>query len=677
MIIYEKNFHLRFKDNRMNLYKYIFSILYIIFIFGEAMETKPYGSWISPISSNDVVKKSIKFGQIHIDQNTIYWTEGRPEEKGRVALVEKTVSSMEKDSLENFYNIRTTAHEYGGKCFFVQNKIIYFVNYSDQQIYKKSKDQIEQLTNLDNHRFADFVIDSHGKYLYGVCEKHSPDKVTNMLICLNIETKHIDIIASGFDFYMSPRLSPDNLKLTWVCWNHPNMPWDGTELWLADINGPHIKNAQQLAGDINESIVDPSFSETGDLFFISDKSGWWNFYKYKNDQISAVCPCEIEFGRPAWIFGESTYSFIKIGSSLKIAARGLIKGISCLYLIDIDHKKKEILDSPFTYISHIYTLDDKIIFIGASASQQNALVAYDIKSSSYEILKQSQKISLDLEDISQPSAFTFSTEKGQMAYGFYYPPTNKNYQAPSDEKPPVIVECHGGPTAQVFPRFNMEYQYFTSRGIAVFDINYGGSCGYGRLYRDRLRGNWGLVDVFDCENGAKHLIEKGLIDKNRIVIKGGSAGGFTTLASLAFTDIFKAGVSYYGVGDLVALAQETHKFEAKYLDNLIAPYPRHKELYLQRSPINNLEKFSAPVLLFQGSEDKVVPKTQAEIMYEALKKKGLPTAYILFEGEGHGFRISSNIKKALEAELYFYSQIFNFPLSEKISKIKIENLKTK
>ncbi len=655
----------------------IFSLLANLTLLtsGETMQQKPYGSWSSPISSDTVVEKSIKFCQVHIDGNNIYWTEGRPEEKGRVAVVKMSENSKPVDVVDNMYNVRSRVHEYGGKSFTVHKGVTYFVNFKDQQIYKHTQKETIKLTNLETYRFADLVASPDGKYLYCIAEEHKGLEVNNMVCCLDIESKQLTILAKGYDFYMSPAISPDGKKIAWVSWNQPNMPWDGSELWLADVEGSKISNAKQIAGDLKISIVDPSFSPKNELYFISDKSGWWNFYRYKNSSIEAICPCEVEFGRPMWIFGDSTYGFIKDGPNLKIAARGITKGIASIYLIDIEHKTKKVLDLPFTSISNIYTLNNKIIFTASSPTTTSSLVEYDIKSHDFKILKQSQKINIDPGYLSEPIAVSFPTEGGHTAYGFYYPPTNKDFKGKDGEKPPLIIKSHGGPTAQVFPVLNMEYNYFTSRGIGIFDVNYGGSTGYGRAYRDRLNSNWGIVDVQDCENAAKYLIEKGLADKDRIGIRGGSAGGYTTLAALAFTNTFKVGVSYYGVSDLIALATDTHKFEGRYLDKLVAAYPQHKKIYIERSPINNLEKLSCPILLLQGSEDKVVPQAQAKMMFDALVKKGLPTSYVLFEGEGHGFRSSPNIKKALESELYFYSKMFHFPINEKIQKIKIENLK--
>lgn len=645
------------------------------FILGEAMQEKAFGSWDSPISSDTVIKKSIKFCQTQVENETIYWTEGRPEEKGRIALVCQEPGSPPRDVLDKTYNIRSAVHEYGGKSFSVKNNVVYFVNFEDQQIYKFQNNQVDPITNNDDHRFIDLVISPCNNFLYCVAEKHHNHIVSNFICAINLETRELTTLHQGFDFYMGLTLSPDGKKLAWVCWNQPNMPWDGSQLWLAHIKATTLSQANQIAGSLEEAIVDPSFSKNGDLYFLSDKSGWWNFYIYKNDSIEAICPTAIEFGRPMWIFGESTYSFINWKGSLKIIARGIKKGISCLYMIDIATKQKEPLSLPFTYISNIQTLGDKIIFTASSPKTTSCLVEYSLKNEKYHILKHSQDIELDPGNIAEPIAIAFPTEKGETAYGFYYPPTNKDFKGLKDEKPPVIVKCHGGPTAQVFPTLSMEYLYFTSRGIGIFDINYGGSTGYGRDYRQRLKHQWGIVDVQDCENAAKYLVKNGYADKDRIAIKGGSAGGYTTLAALTFTKTFKVGVSYYGVSDLIALAEESHKFEARYLDQLVAAYPIHKNIYEKRSPIKNLEKLSSPILFLQGGRDFVVPPNQSKMMYEALLKKGLPTAFILFEEEGHGFRSGPNIKTSLESELYFYSKIFNFPIVQKNPKIKIENMK--
>lgn len=653
---------------------YLLSLQLLFHDTGDTMQTKAYGSWNTPISSDMVVEKSHAIDRVHVDKTSIYWTERLPEDNGRVAL-KKFHSKGIIEALPNTTNVRTKAHEYGGKCFTVQNGTIYFVSYKDQQLYMLSQDKLRQITDLPDYRFADFVVDQSGRYIYSVAETHTNGTVENSLICVDTKLSNVIQIASGYDFYMCPRISQDGKKITWVSWNQPNMPWDGSELWIADIEGSSLSNATLVAGGISEAIVDPLFSDDGHLYYISDKSGWWNFYRLENEQSKPICPKELEFGRPMWVFGDSTYCFVNVNGKQSIVASGTNKGVDCLYLIDVEKGKLSELSTPYTCINNLYTLEEnEVVFTASSPKSPQTLIRLNLKTEEFSTIKTSQEIHVDESYISKPLPIAFPTEKGETSYGFYYPPHNPDVKAPSDEKAPVIIKCHGGPTANVYPNFSMQTQYFTSRGIGVFEINYGGSTGYGRAYRERLNKNWGIVDIQDCENGAKYLIKQGLADPHKIVIKGGSAGGYTTLAALTFTDTFSAGVSYYGVSDLIALAEDTHKFEARYLDHLIDVYPTRKDIYQKLSPINSVEKLSCPVLLLQGSEDKVVPKEQAEVMFEALKRKKIPTAYILFDGEGHGFRNSENIKKALESELYFYSKIFNFPVDKSLPKLKIENL---
>ena len=465
-------------------------------------------------------------------------------------------------------------------------------------------------------------------------------------------------------------------QLAFFAWNHPNMPWDGTELFLADINSDgSLSNIQHIAGGVNESIFQPRFAPDHSLYFISDQTGWWNLYRYDGKKIEACFPVEGEFGIPLWIFGTSRYDFISDEKGYRIACIYTIKGTDFLALLYPFEKKLDTLPLSFTSYSDLYVCGSKLIFKGASPIAIRSVLSYDLISKQIETLRKSKEIDLDPGYISLPETIEFTTKGGIAAFGFYYPPNNKDFISQQDEKPPLIVHCHGGPSTHVNPSLNLEIQYWTSRGFGLLDVNYGGSTGYGRKYRERLKDNWGTVDIDDCTNGALYLANQGRVDKKRLAIQGGSAGGYTTLACLTFRNVFSAGASYYGVSDLETLAKDTHKFESRYLDGLIGPYPACKERYRQLSPIHHTEKLSCPLILFQGSEDKIVPPDQSEKMYEVLKKKGIPVAYLLFAEEQHGFRIADNIKKALDAELYFYSKIFKFTPADRIDPIQIENLK--
>lgn len=450
------------------------------------------------------------------------------------------------------------------------------------------------------------------------------------------------------------------------------MPWDGTELWVADVQEDgSVTNPVRVAGGVDESIFQPEWSPAGELHFISDRSGWWNLYRWREDGIEALCPMEAEFGLPQWGFGMSTYAF---ESADRIVCAYIEQGFSKLAVLDKTTGELEKIESPFTRIDGVRAAPGRAVFIAASPTEAARIVRFDLDNRRFETLRRSSELTIDPEYISAPQAVEFPTEDGLTAHAFYYPPRNPDFIAPENERPPLLVMSHGGPTAATSPTLRLSIQYWTSRGVAVLDVNYGGSAGYGREYRERLTGRWGVVDVDDCVNGAKYLTERGLVDGGRLAITGGSAGGYTTLCALTFRDAFKAGASHYGVSDLEALEVDTHKFESRYTHKLVAPYPERADLYRERSPIHHTNLLSAPVIFFQGLEDKIVPPNQAEMMVNALRAKGLPVAYITFEGEQHGFRQAANIKRALDGELYFYSRVFGFELADAVEPVPIENL---
>lgn len=450
------------------------------------------------------------------------------------------------------------------------------------------------------------------------------------------------------------------------------MPWDGTELWVGELSRDgSVTQRRLVAGGIDESIFQPEWSPGGTLYFTSDRTGWWNLYRWHDNRIDAVCPMDAEFGEPQWTFGGSLYGF---DSESKIICTYWKNGQSYLAEIDTRTGTLSTIEIPYSAIARIQTSAGRAVLIVASATEPTCIIQLNLATRVLEVLRRSRDVAADSGYISAPRPIEFTTENGQTAHGIFYPPENCVYMAPENEKPPLLVMSHGGPTSATSVSLRYAIQFWTSRGIAVLDVNYGGSSGYGRAYRERLKGQWGIVDVDDCVNGARHLAETGQVDGNRLAIRGGSAGGYTTLCALTFRDTFKAGASHYGISDLQALAKDTHKFESRYLDGLIGPYPLRLDRYLERSPIHFTERLAAPMILFQGLEDKVVPPNQAEMMVEAVRAKGLPVAYLTFEGEQHGFRKAENIKRVLEAELYFYSKVFGFDLAQAIEPVKIDNL---
>ncbi len=642
-------------------------------------ETAAYGSWKSPITADLIVAGTIGLGSIALDGEDVYWIEGRPSEGGRSVIVRHTPDGQTIDMTPPPFNARTRVHEYGGGSFFVTDGTIYFSNFADQRLYRQTADtQPQPLTSEANVRYADGVMDKQRDRIICVQEDHSGDgEVVNRIVSINIKNgEDIQILAEGNDFYASPRLSPDGSQLCWSSWNHPNMPWDGTELWLAQINTDgSLGETKFVAGGTEESIFQPQWSPEGILYFVSDRSKWWNLYRVlgvaETATIDPLYPLNAEFGKPQWVFGMSTYVFTAANHILCSFTQN---GIWHLATINTTKKHLQQIETTYTSIASLTAKGERVCFLGNSPTEPTSVIELNLSTGAIEILKCSTDLEIDSGYLSIPESIEFPTENGHTAYGLYYRPTNKDYTPPTTEKPPLLVKSHGGPTAATSSSLSLKIQYWTSRGFALLDVNYGGSTGYGREYRQRLKDNWGIVDVDDCVNGAKYLAQEGLVDGNRMAISGGSAGGYTTLCALTFKDVFKAGASYYGVSDLEALATDTHKFESRYLDGLIGPYPEKKDIYQQRSPINFSERLSCSVIFFQGLEDKIVPPNQAEKMVDVLKQKGLPVAYVAFAGEQHGFRRSENIKRALDGEFYFYSRVFEFKPAENLEVVEIINL---
>jgi dienelactone hydrolase len=643
-------------------------------------QVAPFGSWKSPITSDLIVSETIGLGPVALDGEDVYWIEMRPGEGGRNVLVRRTSDGEKVDVTPSPFNVRTRANEYGGGSFVVHQGTVYFSNFADQCLYRQTLGgEPQQLTlpgtSPSSLRYADAVIDESRDRIICVREDHTGGghEPINTLVSINLHNgEDVQILVSGSDFYSSPRLSPDGTQLAWLSWNHPNLPWDGTDLWVASLTAEGLLGEpQHIAGGVDESIFQPEWSPDGVLHFVSDRTGWWNFYRFTEGKIAPLCEMAAEFGLPQWVFGMSTYAF---ESSNRIICTYTQAGIWHLARLDLKTQQLQRIETPYTEISSLHAANGKVVFCAASPTQSTCVVQMDTTTGEIEVLRRSSQMEIDPGYLSIPQSIEFPTEQGLTAYAFFYPPQNRDYVAPTGEKPPVVVKSHGGPTSATSSQLNLRIQYWTSRGFAFLDVNYGGSTGYGREYRRRLDSQWGIVDVDDCANAARYLAERGEVDENRMAIAGGSAGGYTTLCALTFRDTFKAGASYYGVSDLEALATDTHKFEARYLDRLIGPYPERKDLYQARSPIHFTDRLSCPVIFFQGLEDKIVPPNQAEMMVAALKAKGLPVAYVPFEGEQHGFRRAENIKRALDGEFYFYSQVFGFKPAETLEPVLIENL---
>jgi dipeptidyl aminopeptidase/acylaminoacyl peptidase len=635
----------------------------------------PYGSWKSPITADVVAAGEVGLEQVRLDGVDVYWTERRSQEAGRKVIVRRSPDGRAADITPVGFNARTRVHEYGGGDYAVSNGTIIFSNFADQRLYVQ-RPGLEPwlLTPAADMRYADGQIDRWRNLFFCVREDHTGHgEAINAVVSIDLKAENAGkILVSGNDFYSTPRLSPNGSRLAWLTWCHPNMPWDGTELWVGKVNEDgSIDEAVKVAGGINDSIFQPEWSPEGTLYFVSDRSGWWNIYRWRDNQVEPLCSMDAEFGQPQWVFASALYGF---ASERRVVCSYTKNGRDYLAMLDTVTRTLNDIELPFTAISQVRVAGDRIVFIGASSTEPTSIASLNLATRELEVLRRSREIAVDAGYLADPRAIEFPTEGGRAAHGHFYPPRNRDYAAPANKKPPLVVMSHGGPTSSSSASLKYSIQYWTSRGIAVLDVNYGGSSGYGRKYRERLRGQWGIVDVDDCVNGARYLVTAGEVDSNRLAIRGGSAGGYTTLCALTFRDVFKAGASHYGISDLEALARDTHKFESRYLDGLIGPYPERRDLYIERSPIHFTDRLACPMILFQGLEDKVVPPNQAEKMVEAVRAKKLPVAYLTFEGEQHGFRKAENIKRVLEAELYFYSKVFGFELADPIEPVKIENL---
>ena len=635
----------------------------------------PYGSWKSPITSDLIVAAAIKLGQIALDGEEVFWTEMRPAEGGRYVVVRRSPDGRTADVTPPPFNARTRVHEYGGGAAVVADGTIYFSNWEDQRIYRQDPgDRPRPITPEGALRYADGGIDRRRGRLICVREDHTvAGEPVNTLVRLDLGgggAAHV--LVSGNDFYASPRISPGGSQLAWLTWNHPNMPWDGTELWVGELRADgSLGRTGRVAGGVDESIFQPEWSPDGVLYFVSDRTGWWNLYRWRDGRVEPVIEMEAGFGRPQWLFGMSTYAFASAG---RIICTYIGQGAWRLASLDVATGGLDLIETPYTEIEYVRAAPGRAVFLAGSPAEPTSVVQLDLATGQLDVLRRSSQVAVAPGYLSSPRAIEFPTESGLTAHAFFYAPKNVDYAAPPGERPPLLVLSHGGPTSARFGTLDPGIQYWTSRGIAVLDVNYGGSTGYGRAYRQRLEGQWGVVDVDDCVNGARYLAGQGEVDGDRLIIRGGSAGGYTTLCALTFRHAFKAGASYYGVSDLEALAQEMPKFESRYLDRLVGPYPERKDLYRERSPIHFTDRLSCPVIFFQGLEDQVVPPNQAESMVEALRARGLPVAYVPFEGEQHGFRRAENIKRAFDAELYFYSRVFGFELADPVEPVPIENL---
>ena len=642
-----------------------------------------------------------------MDGDDIYWLEGRPQEGGRYALVRWRPDGSVAEITPSGFNVRTRVHEYGGGAYTVRDGVVYCVDFGDQRVYRivasgagDSAHAPEPLTPAGAWRYADFEVDAARRRLICVREDHTQEghEAINTIVAIQLgpaeaghyvrgaETGHAleldagTVLASGYDFYSTPRLSPDGRTLAWLSWRHPAMPWDGTELWVADVDASGaLAHARRVAGGERESIYQPGWAPDGTLYYVSDREGWWRLYRSdrsegsegSNRSVVRNAPADAEFGRPEWVFGTSTWA--SAGAS-RLIVSFTQRGRWRLGSVDVASGVLTEMTPALQPQEWIAANVTHAAIVAGSDMMSDRIVRIDLATGEAATIHVASSSQVDPGYLSAPEAIEFPTDAGEVAHAFYYAPQNKDFRAPAGEAPPLVAISHGGPTAAADATLSLEIQFWTSRGFALVDVNYRGSSGYGRPYRERLNGQWGIVDVADVVSAAQYLCRRGLADPRRLAIRGGSAGGYTTLAALTFHGgVFTAGASYYGISDLEVLEIDTHKFESRYSHSLVGPYPAARELYRARSPIHFIERLACPLILFQGLEDKVVPPNQSQMMADAVRAKGLPVAYLAFEGEQHGFRKAETIVRCLEAELYFYGKVFGFTPADRIEPVPIAN----
>ena len=661
----------------------------------SSSNTTAHGLWPSPISAALVAAGATPLSQLAVggvDGRTVLWLAGRASEGGRNTLLcQRFAADADGSAADELtalpYNVRSRVHEYGGGAYTVDGDTLYFSHFADNRLYRvdihASAPAVAVTPEVPGRRYADFVPDRRHQRLIGVAEQHAQPAADgahvypeNMLCAIGYDGTST-VLARGHDFYAAPRLSPDGRWLAWLTWDNPRMPWQGTELWLAEVlDGGALTTPRLIAGGAKEAICQPEWSPDGLLYFVSDSSGWWNLYRLADTSIEALWPMAAEFATPHWVFGNSMYGFL---SATELVCTYIEDGVSHLARLrlgaDGDNHFDEI-DTPYQDIRELRVGPDFVAVLAGSPTIALELACIKLDSLERQVLVRSIAALPALAYLSVPDSISYPSTGGRTAHAFFYPPHNADISAPVGAKAPLIVISHGGPTSMTSSTLKLATQFWTSRGFGVLDVNYGGSTGYGREYRDALLGQWGIVDVDDCIAGARHLVACGLADGDRLIIRGGSAGGLTTLCALTFHDVFKVGASHYGVSDLAGLDNDSHKFEAQYLRSLIGPLDVAPAIYQARSPIYHTDKLARPMIFFQGLDDKVVPPPQSEQMVAALRRRGVPVAYVAYEGEGHGFRQAANIIRTLDAELYFYRRIFALVDAEPDAQapVRIDNL---
>jgi dipeptidyl aminopeptidase/acylaminoacyl peptidase len=635
----------------------------------------PYGSWDSPLRAEVLSGGRVAMSDLRSVDGRLYWTETIPSAGGISGLFTAAAAESGTRVSPEGVNVRTRVHEYGGAPFVASGGHVYYSNYADQRLYTFGSDGNATALTPVGYRYADCAATPGTTALICVREDHTdPKEVRNAIVRIPLPAAGGagEVLYAASDFVAYPRPSPDGRRLAFIAWNHPNMPWDGTELHVAELAKDGLATLTTVAGGATESVLEPQWDADGTLYFLSDRGGYWNLYARQGADSRLVWQRAAEFAGPLWTLGQANYVLMGDGHAV---ARFSEAGSDRLAVIDLHHSTAHILDLPYVEFSNLTRLDSRHIaaLVGSSDSPP-AIMRIDVLHGSATTLRSAGATPLPKDSISVAKAIDFPVAAGGVAHAFFYPPRNAGFAAPSGTLPPLLTFVHGGPTAQATAAFAARIQFWTSRGFAVVDVNHRGSSGFGRDFRRQLNGKWGVVDVEDAIAAVRYLGKIGAADPARTALSGGSAGGYTVLNALSSSDVFKAGADYYGISDITALARDTHKFESRYLDSLIGPYPAAKSVYESRSPLNHLDGFEVPLIVLQGADDPVVPPNQSERIVDALRKRGVPVAYLLFPGESHGFRKPENTTRALQAELSFYGQVFGFEPADSLPPLKIEGL---
>ena len=628
---------------------------------------RPYGAWPSPITADVMLSAFVSFSELAYRGGAFFWLEGRPTEAGRSALV-RYADGAKQDLTPEPFNARSRVHEYGGGAFAVSDDTAWFVNFEDQNVYSVDLPgslPVRVTSGDATERFGGLVRDDAGGRLLAVRERHGiAAEPVNDLVRIDPATGDVEVLHEGHDFYAGHQLSPDGTRIAFLVWDHPNMPWDGTQLVVARLGPDGLTEETVVAGGIDESVFQPQWIADDRVVYVSDESGFWNLYSYDASGVYHAVPDEAEYGLPLWQLDTRAYV---VAGPRHVVAQRIEDGAAELVVADVEQGMTSPLPVDYTSYRSLTRTDSGVAFIAGRGDDVAAIVELELSTGRAEVLASQGAVDFPAGTFAETETIRFPSGDA-VAYANFYPPCNPACTAPPDELPPLLVTTHGGPTGAAARDLGFGIQYYTSRGWAVLDVNYGGSTGFGRAYRERLNGRWGVVDVEDCVAGVRHLAFEGRIDPDRVAIRGGSAGGYTTLAALVFSRTFRAGAVHYGIGDLAALARDTHKFESRYIHRLV-----DEADFADRSPLGHVDRLNCPTIFFQGSDDRIVPPNQAEKMFGALREKGIPVAYLLFEGEGHGFRKVENARRAIEAEYFFFGKVFGFEPDDDLPEVHVKN----